>query len=70
MKNTWYIFDSESNIINEGEGIEDRNEAIENFKSRYTEDEAREYGFTLCKVLEDDQCWYECLEELTADDIY
>ena len=70
MKETWYIFDSDARIINENEGIEDKFEAIEDFKSRYPEEEARENGFTLCQILEDDNCFYECLCELTADDIY
>ena len=70
MKKTWYIFDNQNNIINEDNGLEDRTEAEKDFMNRFTYEEAAEEGFTLCQVLEDDKCWYECLEELTADDIF
>lgn len=70
MRETWYIFDGEGNIVNEENGTADELDAISDFKRYFTEEEAREKGYTLCRVLEDDNCYYECLEELTADDIY
>lgn len=65
-KALWYHMDNQSNVVNEGEGFEDREEAIADYKERWTREEAVEYGFTLCLLEEDGFC----REELTVDDIF
>lgn len=62
----WYVFDDCGNVV-DGIGFDDKSDAIMYFKDTYTD--AHEMGLTLCRVLENDGCWDEVLEELTVDDI-
>ena len=68
MKKVWYIVDDQGTIINE-EGHEDITEAIAHFKNYMRTPEEAE-GFTLCRMLEENGSWLECLEELTPGDIF
>lgn len=62
MRETWYLFDSESNVISEG--YETKWDLLKAIPPK----DAPE-GSTYCKVLEDDKCWYECLEEYSRHEV-
>lgn len=69
MKEMYFIFDNQSNIINDN-GHADFETAKENFVN-YFETKENAEGFTLCLVTLDNKgCWIECLEEHTPDEIF
>lgn len=60
-RQTWFLFDSESNVISEEyetlEQLVKDNPPVKNGRCTYA------------KVLNDDKCWYEVIEEYTENDI-
>lgn len=70
MENTyeaWVIMNADNDVIT-GE-YNTPAEAVDELKDRYTLDEMHNAGFTCNKLLCDDICWLECLDEIDVLDV-
>ena len=65
MKNTheaWVMMNADNDVITEEYSTPE--EAVNELKDRYTVEEMHEAGITCNKLLCDDKCWLECLDEI------
>ena len=58
----WVMMNADCDVITEEHGTPDA--VLAEILEKYTVEEAHENGFTLNKLLCDDKCWFECLEEI------
>ena len=70
MKEMYFIFDNQGNVVNDNNGHTDFESAKQYFIDYCGTLEAAE-GLKLCLVsLDSKGCWTECLEEYTPDEIF
>lgn len=65
MKTTytaWVMMSKDNDVITEE--YETPEEALDEMLAKYTVEELHEAGATLNKLLCDDKCWLECLDEI------
>lgn len=58
----WVMMSKDNDVITEE--YETPEGALDEMLAKYTVEELHEAGFTLNKLLCDDKCWLECLDEI------
>ena len=58
----WVMMNEDNDVITEEYSTPE--EAVNELKDRYTVEEMHKAGFTCNKLLCDDKCWLECLDEI------
>lgn len=58
----WVMMNSDNDVITDE--YDTSEEALNEVLEKYTLEEARAAGFTLNRVLCDEKCWIECLDEI------
>lgn len=58
----WVMMSADNDVITEEHDSPE--EAIEELKNRYSIEEMHAAGITCNRILADEKCWLECLEEI------